>query len=431
MSGRRVGRTTVLVVIALFAAWWFASAPPNYLEIGPAVDLGGIAESILAVEAPPEALGLALERVDSDVPGHDDLLLREQDGVAFVSGMDGWIWRVPLAGGGEPFADVPLMPSGLRAAPDDDDVLYFCASRLHGEEHPEDERVGLYRLTISTRQVTPVVTDVAMTPAIPKRHRKVFAATDAGAPAVVHTAIDGTNSRPLAFCNDLDVSADGKRIYFTEPIAYAGASMGGGAVAEAITLGENGRLWRHDLENGETRLMAEGFHFIDGILIDPHPVDAREESVLVTQTPGFAITRFFFTGSRAGTAEAIWTGLPGMPDGMDRDAQGRIWIGLYRKRSKFPDLGAQQPLDQTPDVAFAPRATASAKRNRAPRPEPRRRHAALLRHPRRTPSRGRRGRHPRNRAPLHRELRPRPTWPHPHELPRDGLNRVVRGVSRK
>jgi hypothetical protein len=139
----------------------------------------------------------------------------------------------------------------------------------------------------------------------------------------------------LAFCNDLDVSADGKRIYFTEPIAYAGASMGGGAVAEAITLGENGRLWRHDLENGETRLMAEGFHFIDGILIDPHPVDAREESVLVTQTPGFAITRFFFTGSRAGTAEAIWTGLPGMPDGMDRDAQGRIWIGLYRKRSKF------------------------------------------------------------------------------------------------
>jgi len=103
-------------------------------------------------------------------------------------------------------------------------------------------------------------------------------------------AIDSSNSRPLAFCNDLDVSADGRRIYFTEPIAYEGASMGGGAVGEAITLGENGRLWRHDFDKGETRLVADGFHFIDGILIDPHPVDAREESVLVTQTTGSAPT---------------------------------------------------------------------------------------------------------------------------------------------
>ncbi|RLB49749.1 MAG: hypothetical protein DRH23_05910 [Deltaproteobacteria bacterium] len=335
MGGRRVGRMTVLVVIALCAVWWLSSAPPDYLEIGPAVDLGGIAESILAVEAPPEALGLALEHVDSDVPGHDDLLLYEEDGVAFVSGMYGWIWRVPLGGGGERFADVPLMPSGLRAAPDDHDVIYFCVSRLHGEDHPDDERVGLYRLTISTREVTPVVTDVPMTPAIPELHHKVFADTNEEVPTVMQAAIDRANSRPLAFCNDLDVSLDGKRIYFTEPIAYEGASMGGGAVGEAITLGENGRLWRHDLATGETRLIAEGFHFIDGILIDPHPVDTREQSVLVTQTPGFAVTRFFFGGARAGTAEAVWTALPGMPDGMDRDAQGRIWIGLYRKRSNF------------------------------------------------------------------------------------------------
>lgn len=324
-----------VVVIALLAVWWLATAPPEYLVVGPAVDLGGFAESILAVEAPPDAFARALEHVDSDVPGHDDLLLREEEGVAFVSGMDGWIWRVPFEGGGERFVDVPLLPSGLRAAPDAPDVLYFCASRLHGEEHPADERVGLYRLTISTRQVTPVVTEVPTTPAIPERHRKVFADADTSAPTVIHAEANSTNARPLAFCNDLDVSLDGKRIYFTEPIAYEGASMGGGAVGEAITLGDNGRLWRHDLDKGETRLVAEGFHFIDGILVDLHPFDAREESVLVTQTPGFAITRFFFAGERAGSAETVWTGLPGMPDGMDRDAKGRIWVGLYRKRSNF------------------------------------------------------------------------------------------------
>jgi len=344
MAERRRRRTTLFVVIGLLVAWWFVSAPPSHLKVGPTIDFGGTPESILAVEAAPGSLGRALERINSDVPGHDDLFLREEHGDAFVSGMDGWIWRVPLDGGAaERFVDVPLMPSGLRAAPGDDDVLYFCASRLHGEDHPVEERVGLYRLTISTREVTPIVTDVAMTPAIPDGHRKVFLDADGDAPAVMQAAIDATNARPLAFCNDLDVSADGTRIYFTEPIAYEGASMGGGAVGEAITLGDNGRLWRHDLDRGETRLVADGFHFVDGILIDPQPDDAREESVLVTQTPGFAITRFFFAGPRGGTAEEVWTGLPGMPDGMDRDAQGRIWIGLFRKRSGFLTWAHKNP----------------------------------------------------------------------------------------
>lgn len=334
----------LFVFVALLVAWWFVSAPADHHKVGEAIDFGGVPESIAAVEAPPGALGRALEHIDSDVPGHDDIFLLEESGAALVPGMDGWIWRVALDGStAERYADVPLMPSGVRAAPDDGDVLYFCASRLHGDDHPAEERVGLYRLQISTREVTPLVTDVAMTPAIPDAHRKVFLDEDANAPSVMQSAINDSNARPLAFCNDLDVSADGKRIYFTEPIAYEGASMGGGAVSEAITLGDNGRLWRHDLESGHTRLVADGFHFIDGILVDLHPDDAREESVLVTQTPGFAVTRFFFAGPRGGTAEQIWTGLPGMPDGMDRDPEGRIWIGLYRRRSGFLTWAHKNP----------------------------------------------------------------------------------------
>jgi len=77
MSVRRIGLTTALLTLALLAAWWFLSAPPAYLEVGPAVDLGGVAGSILAVEAPPGTFAASLERVPSDVPGHDDLLLRE------------------------------------------------------------------------------------------------------------------------------------------------------------------------------------------------------------------------------------------------------------------------------------------------------------------------------------------------------------------
>jgi len=84
MRGRHRGRKTAIVLVALIAAWWVLSAPPAYLTVGPSVDLGGAPATIVAVQAPPGALGLALERVRSDVPGHDDLLLREDDGYAFV-----------------------------------------------------------------------------------------------------------------------------------------------------------------------------------------------------------------------------------------------------------------------------------------------------------------------------------------------------------
>ncbi|MEM9731560.1 MAG: hypothetical protein AAF997_23495, partial [Myxococcota bacterium] len=259
MTGRRVVGVGLLLGVVVFVAWWLASEPPSYLAVGPAVDFGEIDEAIRAVEVDANEMATTLERIPSQAPGHDDIIVREAEGDAFISGMDGFIWRVPLDGSqAERFADVPLMPSGLRRAPDDPNVIYFCASRLYGATHREDERVGLYRLTVDTKKVKPVVTEVADVPAIPAGHRKVYTDDDPSAPTLAGGDPGEANSRALAFCNDLDVSLDGKRIYFTEPIAYEGASMGGGAVGEAITLGDNGRLWRHDLDTGDTRLIADG-----------------------------------------------------------------------------------------------------------------------------------------------------------------------------
>jgi hypothetical protein len=51
MGGRRVGLKILLFGVSLVAGWWFATATPDYLQVGPAVDLGGVADSILAVEA--------------------------------------------------------------------------------------------------------------------------------------------------------------------------------------------------------------------------------------------------------------------------------------------------------------------------------------------------------------------------------------------
>ena len=96
----------------------------------------------------------------------------------------------------------------------------------------------------------------------------MYGDNDSGAPEL-RPGID-VPTRALIVCDNLDVSEDGRRIYFTEPFDYTGATVDD-ALDEAIALAPNGRLWRYDISTDTTRLIAEGFHFINGVLYDLHP----------------------------------------------------------------------------------------------------------------------------------------------------------------
>lgn len=328
-GGRWAGGAALLgATLLAMALWWWSSSPPKALEIaGPVVLAAQMPPRLARVELIGEAFGAAVQRTAEDLPGYDDVVVLA-DGDLLASGMDGWIWRIDLEKGrAEHWLDVPLMPAGLRLAPDDPDIVYFCSALLHGQSYPAEERVGLYSLQVSTLEVRPVVLDVPLDTG-GSGEPEVFTQRS---PAPV------SGTRPLAFCNDLDVSADGQRIYFSEPFAYEGASMGGGAFAEAIALGRNGRLWLHDRRTGTTRLVARGFHFLDGVLIEPEPGGGAETSVLITETTRYRIQRLFVDGTEAGRHEILWSDLPGMPDGLDRDAQGNIWVGLLSLRSATTD----------------------------------------------------------------------------------------------
>ena len=328
-AGRARTRRVVLLgalALAMLAGWW-QTAPPAALEIAGPVVLAPTSPRLARVELSGEVFGSAVQRTAADLPGYDDVVVLA-DGTALASGMDGWIWRIDLAKGrAERWLDAPLMPAGLRVAPDDPDIVYFCSAILHGQSYPAGERVGLYALKVSTGETHPIVLDVPLDTG-GSGEPQVFTRRS---PAPV------SGTRPLAFCNDLDVSADGQRLYFSEPFAYEGASMGGGAFAEAIALGRNGRLWAHDRQTGTTHLVARGFHFLDGVLIEPGPGGGNETSVLVTETTRYRIQRLFVDGADAGRNEILWNDLPGMPDGLDRDADGNIWVGLLALRAATTD----------------------------------------------------------------------------------------------
>lgn len=286
------------------------------------------AEAMAAVD---DSAGFAagLEHLPSDLPGFDDVAFVHGGATALVTVADGRIWAVDTAThAARPFAVTPLMAYGIHEAPGDPDHVYFCASHSYGTQHAAGA-VGLYRLDLGDGSVELVVGEV---PATDLDHDRpaVYADDDPSAPELRPGGTD-TPRRALAVCDNLEISADGRRIYFSEPFDYTGASVDD-AVDEAIALAPNGRLWRHDLDTGATRLVAEGFHFVNGILYDLHPGEARERSVLVTQTSLFRLTRFHLRGPKAGTAEVVLDGITGMPDGMDRDGAGRIWLALFTHR---------------------------------------------------------------------------------------------------
>jgi hypothetical protein len=161
---------------------------------------------------------------------------------------------------------------------------------------------------------------------------RVYADADPAAPELLPGGTVPT--RPLGVCDSLEVSADGRRVYFSEPIFYPNATVGD-MLDDGVALARNGRLWRHDLDTGATRLVAEGFHFVNGVLCDPHPDLPREESVVVSQTSLCRLTRFHVAGPKAGSAETALDGLPGTPDGIDRDAAGRVWVSLFLERGRL------------------------------------------------------------------------------------------------
>lgn len=319
-------------VLAALAVWWLAATPPEHLAVPSAIHFNSsVTDAAKAVEQ-SSSFAERLEGIPVAIRGHDDIVFLTDGRTALVSSMDHQIWSYDrTTQKAQPLVHTPLMPAGMHESLSDPDTVYFCASRLWGESYPAGERVGLYRLRVASRTIEPVVLDV---PTTATNGAKVWSLDDPTAPRMAKGSKQ-TQSRPLAFCNDLEISADGQRIYFSEPFAYAGASMGGGTIPEVIAYHGNGYIWQHDLSSGETRLVAEGIHFPDGILYDLHPGQARENSILTSQTTGFRILRLYLRGPKAGRSELVMDGLPGMCDGMDRDHQGNIWCAMYAKRTGF------------------------------------------------------------------------------------------------
>ena len=152
-----------------------------------------------------------------------------------------------------------------------------------------------------------------------------------GAVTVLSTGHEGER---YLFLNDVDVAGDGT-IYFTDSSARFGPDR---YKEEILDHRPSGRLLAYDPNTRGTRVVASDLYFANGVAVAD---DGR--SVLVAETTRYRVLRSWIRGSRSGEIEVFVENLPGFPDGISTDSEGKHWLALYSPRSLLLDLILPRP----------------------------------------------------------------------------------------
>ena len=150
----------------------------------------------------------------------------------------------------------------------------------------------------------------------------------------VTTLVDSYEGRPLRFTNNADIAADGT-IYFTDTSVRFGIAE---YRSDLLEHRPNGRLFSHRPDTGETRLLADGLFFANGVALA-----ADGSFVLVAETGRYRITRLWLGGTRAGESDTFVENLPGFPDNMSRSERGVFWVALPNRRDRKVDFLLPRP----------------------------------------------------------------------------------------
>lgn len=113
------------------------------------------------------------------------------------------------------------------------------------------------------------------------------------------------------------------------------------------------RLIKYNLVTGETEVLLEGTLGLNGV--QKH---SDGESVLVNESMGSRIYRYYFTGTKKGTTEIFVDKLPGLPDNIRASEDGKtFWCALYQTRNGgtstfYQSLGAHPSVRKVLSVLF-------------------------------------------------------------------------------
>jgi sugar lactone lactonase YvrE len=134
----------------------------------------------------------------------------------------------------------------------------------------------------------------------------------------LETLVEEVDGRRLQFCSNVTEMADGT-IYFTESTSAFTYAHFKGAVLEARP---RGSLFRRD-PDGTVLTEVPGLYFANGVT-----PTADGSALVIAETMGRRLSKYWLTGDRAGTVTPLVANLPGHPDNLSTGADGRIWCAM-------------------------------------------------------------------------------------------------------
>ncbi|KAG7465507.1 Adipocyte plasma membrane-associated [Solea senegalensis] len=145
--------------------------------------------------------------------------------------------------------------------------------------------------------------------------------------------------RKLSFINDVAVTQDGKKVYFTVSSSRWQRKDYLNLIMEATA---DGRVLEYDTVTRELSVIMENLRFPNGIQLLPD-----EESVLVAETTMARIRRVHVAGLNKGGMETFMDNLPGFPDNIRPSSTGGYWVAMSAVRPN-PGFSMLDFLSQRP-----------------------------------------------------------------------------------
>jgi sugar lactone lactonase YvrE len=153
------------------------------------------------------------------------------------------------------------------------------------------------------------------------------------ADGAVEILVGEVGGRPLRFCNNAAVAADGT-IYFSDTSTVHGIDTWR---ADFVEVTRTGRLLRR-MPTGAVDVLLEGLAFANGVALT-----ADESAVLVAETAARTVVRHRLDGG-FGARDFFARDLPGYPDNIARGSDGLVWVTIASPRDPVVERLQRLPL---------------------------------------------------------------------------------------
>ncbi|NXD15711.1 APMAP protein, partial [Nothocercus nigrocapillus] len=123
----------------------------------------------------------------------------------------------------------------------------------------------------------------------------------------------------LSFLNDLTVTRDGRKIYFTD----SSSKWQRRDYLFLVMEGTDDGLLEYDTVTKEVKVLMVGLQFPNGVQLSP-----AEDFVLVQETTMARIRRYYVSGLMKGGADIFVENMPGFPDNIRLSSSGGYWVAM-------------------------------------------------------------------------------------------------------